>query len=146
MEDQARIAAAGKPRSTKHSHVPGFPRPSGPAVDRNSNSEDLSKKRKLAKAFGDDEKRGWDRKPVCSRCWAKGEKCDYGPQCKSCIKASQRCVHRLCSRGSKCGDRRCPGLHPEQYDKSNLAWHAEEGDLGEKAHYDRRPGNSGGSR
>ena len=70
-----------------------------------------------------------DRKSVCVYCWEWRKKCDSEAQCKNCQATGVRCVRKLCEEGDRCKGRRCPCLHPGEWDQQDPEWIVEGGFL-----------------
>lgn len=69
------------------------------------------------------------RKSVCQHCFDARILCDFNGCCKPCRHAGLKCVRIHCKQGLACRSRKCPCVHPGQYDLYDTTWNVEHGDL-----------------
>ena len=69
------------------------------------------------------------RKAVCVHCWETSSLCDRSPRCRTCRRENMRCVRKLCEEGERCGNVRCPCLHPGEWNEGNDEFEVERGEL-----------------
>ena len=67
------------------------------------------------------------RKAICVHCWEGRTLCDFNGQCATCRNDKVKCVRRSCDDGLSCRNRRCPCLHPGQWDESDASFVVEPG-------------------
>lgn len=72
---------------------------------------------------------GFIRKSVCTRCYDSSTLCDFNGRCNPCRDAGMKCVRIHCKQGLACRARKCPCVHPGQYDLMDTTWNVEHGQL-----------------
>lgn len=107
---RAKMPANARPRDPRERYVDGAStkkrRRSGDALD-----EDLI------------------RKSVCKHCFHARQLCDFNGRCFPCREANIKCVRIHCKLGLSCRSKRCPCVHPGQYDLTDTTWNVDHGNL-----------------
>jgi hypothetical protein len=79
--------------------------------------------------YGDALEDGFIRKSICVHCFHTSSYCDFNGRCMTCKGLNVKCVRIHCKHGLSCRARKCPCVHPGQYDLRDTTWNVEHGDF-----------------